>query len=404
MSQFATIESALEDIRQGKMVILVDDENREQEGDLLLAADKVTPEAINFMTKHARGLVCLTLTQEIVERLHIPLMPERHKLPNQAAFTVSIEAVRGVTTGVSVHDRAHTIRTAVDPKSTYQDISMPGHVFPLQARHGGVLVRPGHTEGSVDLARLAGLQSAAVICEIMKEDGTMSRLPDLEVFAKQHNVKIVAINDLISYRYQHETVIDEVASADLPLLHSPHFTVKVFRNRYDHTEHVALVHQDVDLTQPVFVRVHSECLTGDAFGSLRCDCGWQLDTALQQIAEQKGILIYLRQEGRGIGLSNKIKAYHLQSQGLDTVEANHKLGFMADHRHYGMAAQMLRHLGALKIRLLTNNPRKIQDLEHFGIQVVERIRLEAKPTEKNMHYLQTKRDKLGHLLALNNNK
>lgn len=404
MGQFATIESALEDIRQGKMVILVDDENREQEGDLVLAADKVTPESINFMTKYARGLVCLTLTQEIVERLHIPLMPERHKLPNQAAFTVSIEAVRGVTTGVSVHDRAHTIRTAVDPNSTFQDISMPGHVFPLQARQGGVLVRPGHTEGSVDLAKLAGMQPAAVICEIMNEDGTMSRLPDLEVFAKQHGIKIAAINDLISYRYQHETVIDEVAAADLPLLHSPHFTVKIFRNRYDHTEHVALVHQDVDLTQPVFVRVHSECLTGDAFGSLRCDCGWQLDTALQQIAEQKGILIYLRQEGRGIGLSNKIKAYHLQSQGLDTVEANHKLGFMADHRHYGMAAQMLRHLGALKIHLLTNNPRKIQDLEHFGIQVVERIRLEAKPTEKNMHYLQTKRDKLGHLLALNNNK
>lgn len=399
MTQLTTIEQALEELRQGRMVILVDDENREQEGDLVIAADKITPEAINFMTKYARGLVCLTLEEEIVERLQIPLLPERHKLPNQAAFTVSIEAAEGVTTGVSVHDRAHTIRVAVDPQSTAKDISTPGHVFPLRARHGGVLVRPGHTEGSVDLARIAGLQPAAVICEIMNEDGSMARFPSLEIFAKEHDIKIVSINDLISYRFKHEKIIKKLASADLPLRHDPKFTIKIFQNRYDQAEHLALVHQDIDITKPVLVRIHSECLTGDAFGSVRCDCGKQLDDALMRISEEKGILLYMRQEGRGIGLTNKIKAYHLQSQGFDTVEANHQLGFQADHRHYGMSAQMLQYLGAKQIRLLTNNPKKVQDVEEFGIKVVERLAHESLPTEKNINYLKTKRDKLGHLLT-----
>lgn len=400
MTQFCTIKEALKDLRQGRMLILVDDENREQEGDLVIAADKVTPETINFMTKFARGLVCLTLTEEIVERLRIPLMPERHKLPNQAAFTVSIEAASGVSTGVSVFDRAHTIKVAVDPNSTFQDISMPGHVFPLQARKGGVLVRPGHTEGSVDLARLAGFQPAAVICEIMKEDGNMARLADLKIFAKQHDIKIVSINDLIDYRFQHENIIEEVASAPLKLAFSPDFIIKIFRNNYDQIEHVALIHKEVDVTKPVLVRLHSECLTGDIFSSLHCDCGSQLHRSLTHIAKEKGILLYMRQEGRGIGLSNKIKAYQYQSQGLDTVEANHKLGFAADHRHYGMSAQILRYLNVTQITLLTNNPHKIQGLKNFGIQVLERIPLEMEITRLNNQYLKTKRDKLGHLLTL----
>jgi 3,4-dihydroxy 2-butanone 4-phosphate synthase/GTP cyclohydrolase II len=399
MTQFASIEAALEELRLGRMVILVDDERREQEGDLVIAADKVTPEAINFMTQYARGLVCLTLTEDIVQRLQIPLMPERYKLPNQAAFTVSIEAVQGVTTGVSVFDRTHTIRVAIDPASTYRDISMPGHVFPLQARKGGVLARPGHTEGSVDLARLAGMQPAAVICEIMKDDGTMARLPDLQQFAEKHHIKIVSINDLISYRFQHEKIIEEVARATLPLKYSDDFSIRVFQNKYDGTEHIALVHNHIDLSKPILTRIHSECLTGDTFGSLRCDCGEQLHSAIQQIAAEKGILLYMRQEGRGIGLSNKIRAYQLQSEGLDTVDANHRLGFLADHRHYGMSAQILQHLGIKEIRLLTNNPRKIQDIESFGIKVTERVKHEMLPTEKNTQYLKAKRDKLGHLIG-----
>lgn len=400
MTQFTSIDNALEELRQGRMLILVDDENREQEGDLIVAADKVTPEVINFMTKYARGLVCLTLKEEIVERLRIPLMPERHKHHNQAAFTVSIEAAQGVTTGVSAQDRAHTIKVAVNPSSTFHDISMPGHVFPLQARKGGVFVRQGHTEASVDLARLSGHQGAAVICEIMKDDGTMARMPDLMAFAEQHNIKIVAINDLIAYRYQHEQTLEEVSSAALPLEQDPNFSIKIFKNKYDHSEHVALVHKEIDLSQPMLVRIHSECLTGDAFGSIRCDCGAQLKDAIKQISNEKGILLYMRQEGRGIGLANKIKAYHLQSQGLDTVEANHQLGFMADHRQYGMSAEMLRQLGVSQIRLLTNNPRKIEDIEQFGIRVIERIPHGMKPTQDNIQYLKTKRDKLGHLLEL----
>ncbi len=400
MTQIIPIEQALEELSQGRMIILVDDDKREQEGDLIVAADKVTPEIINFMTKHARGLVCLTITDEIVERLRIPMMTERNKNTNQAAFTVSIEAVAGVTTGVSVFDRAKTIQVAVNPQSTYQDISMPGHVFPLKARQGGVFVRPGHTEGSVDLARLAGLEPAAVICEIMNDDGTMARMADLERFSHQHKIKIASINDLITYRIKHEKIVEEVASAVLPLNIDPNFTVKVFRNLYDQTEHLALVHHQLDVRKPVLVRIHSECLTGDAFSSARCDCGWQLQEGLAQISQEQGVLLYMRQEGRGIGLSNKIKAYDLQSQGLDTVEANHQLGFLADHRHYGMSAQILQHLQVKQVKLMTNNPRKIEDLEQFGIEIVERITHETPPTEKNIHYLKTKRDKLGHWLKL----
>ncbi len=400
MLQFSPIEVALEELRQGRMVILADDDAREQEGDLIIAAEKITPEVINFMTKYARGLVCLTVTEQITDRLKIPLMPERRKLPNQAAFTVSIEAVSGVTTGVSAQDRAHTIRVAVNPKSTPDDISMPGHIFPLVAREGGVLVRPGHTEGSVDLVRLAGLQPAAVICEITKDDGTMARFSDLQEFAEQHNVKLVSINDLITYRFKNERFVDEVASAPLPLKYDPNFTIKVYQSQFGQTEHIALVHKDVDVTKPVLVRVHSECLTGDAFGSARCDCGWQLESALEKIAQEKGILLYMRQEGRGIGFSNKIKAYQLQSQGLDTVDANHKLGFLADHRHYGMSAQILHALQVKQLRLLTNNPRKTEGLQQFGINVVEQISHQVKPNESNLQYLKTKRDKLGHSLAL----
>lgn len=400
MSEFITIENAISELREGRMLILVDDENREQEGDLLIAAEKVIPEAINFMTKHARGVVCLTLTTDIVNRLRIPLMPERNSNPNQAAFTVSIEAAKGVTTGVSAFDRAHTIRLVVDPSSTPMDISMPGHVFPLQARKGGVLERAGHTEGSVDLARLAGLQPAAVICEIMKDDGTMARLSDLREFSRQHNIKLVSINDLIEYRLKHEINIEEVASTNLPIKIAPDFKIKIFRDSNNGSEHVVIMHGDVSSNSPCLVRIHSECLTGDIFGSLRCDCGEQLQNSLDMISKQNGILIYMRQEGRGIGLINKIKAYELQSNGLDTVEANHQLGFLADYRSYSLSAQILRCLGVNKIRLMTNNPSKMKDMEKFGVEVVERIPAETMPTKENEHYLKTKRDKLGHWLKL----
>lgn len=398
MNQFPAVENALEDIRQGKMVILFDDDQREQEGDLVIAADKITPEAINFMTKYARSFICLTLNDEMITRLQIPLMPERNKNLNQAAFMTSIEARFGVTTGASARDRAHTIQVAVNPESTYEDISMPGHVFPLRARAGGVLERAGHTEGSVDLARLAGLQPAAVIGEIMNEDGSMARLPDLYEFAKQHHLKLLTVNDLIAYRMAHEHVIEEWASAPLPTHLGDDFTIKVFRHRYDFTEHIALISQKMPKKGPCLVRIHSECLTGDTFGSTRCDCGWQLNNALEQIAAEGGVLLYMRQEGRGIGLGDKIKAYALQNQGFDTVEANHKLGFFADHRHYGLSAQILHHLGIKEIRLLTNNPRKVEDMERFNIKVTEILPLESQPTKDNKHYLKTKRDKLGHWL------
>ncbi len=401
MSEFISIEEALIELRQGKMIVLVDDEHRENEGDLVIAADKVTPEAINFIAKHARGQICLALHEDIIERLRIPLMPEHNKLPNQATFTTSIEAAYGITTGVSAHDRAHTIKVAVDPKSTVNDISMPGHVFPLRARKGGILERPGHTEGSVDLAKLAGLQPAAVICEIMNDDGSMARLNDLRQFAKVHDIKLVAVNDLITYRYAQECNIKEAASSAIALKHGSDFNIKVFQDEHTNSEHVALIHGQLDPTLPTLVRIHSECFTGDVLGSLHCDCGEQLQLALEQITSEKnGILLYMRQEGRGIGLVNKIKAYELQSQGFDTVEANNQLGFVADQRHYGMSAQILRYLGIEKIRLLTNNPGKIEDLKRFGIQVLERLPLEIQPKKENLQYLKTKRDKLRHLLTL----
>lgn len=400
MTKFIPIEQALNELRQGRMIILVDDENREQEGDLVIAADKITPEAINFFSKYARGLICLTMTDEIVERLCIPSMAVRNQHPNQAAFTTTIEAAEGVTTGVSAYDRAHTIKVAIDPNSTPKDISTPGHIFPLRARRGGVLERPGHTEGSVDLARLAGLSPAAVICEIMNDDGTMARTKELQEFSDLHKISLVTVNDLIAYRHANECNIQELAEAPMPLKVGQNFRLKVFSDPHTGSEHIALIHGAIDIQNPILVRIHSECLTGDIFSSLRCDCGDQLDLAMHQIAQENGVLIYMRQEGRGIGLANKIKAYALQSQGLDTVEANQQLGFLADHRHYGLSAQILRYLKIKKIRLLTNNPSKVTDLNRFGIEVIERIPLETHPHNENVHYLKTKRDKLGHLLIL----
>lgn len=398
MKRFQAVEEAIADLKQGRMIILNDDDNRENEADFVMAAEHITPEAINFMTQYSRSFICLTLADEITQRLQIPLMPERNKHPNQAAFMTSIEAMQGVTTGASAQDRATTIRIAANPQSTPHDISMPGHVFPLKARQGGVLERPGHTEGSVDLMRIAGLQPAAVIGEIMNADGSMANPKDLKQFAEDHQIKMISVNDIIAYRFAKETVVDEWASAPLPLATHGNCTIKVFRHRYDLTEHVALLHGDLDTSKPCLVRIHSECLTGDTFGSARCDCGWQLQQSLDLVAKEGGIVLYLRQEGRGIGLGDKIKAYALQSQGLDTVEANHRLGFCADARHYGISAQILHQLGVNQIKLLTNNPRKVEDMERFNIRVVERVPLEMSPTQDNIHYLQTKRDKLGHWL------
>ncbi len=395
------VEQAIRDFREGRMVILVDDEDRENEGDLAIAAEKVTPEAINFMAKYGRGLICLAMTEERCDYLQLPPMVQDNTSPFQTAFTVSIEARRGVSTGISAHDRATTILTAIADDTRPEDLVRPGHVFPLRARRGGVLVRTGQTEGSVDLARLAGLKPAAVICEIMNDDGTMARRPDLERFAAEHGLHIVTIADIIEYRLRKERLVRRAAETRLPTRYGGEFRAIVYENDVDEFLHVALVKGDVAGDEPVLVRVHSGCLTGDVFGSLRCDCGEQLQQAMRMIAEEgRGVVLYLHQEGRGIGLVNKMRAYALQDQGRDTVEANEELGFKPDLRDYGIGAQILVDLGVRKLRLLTNNPKKIVGIEGYGLEVVERVPIEIPPHPENERYLSAKRDKLGHWIGV----
>ncbi|HQL89161.1 MAG TPA: bifunctional 3,4-dihydroxy-2-butanone-4-phosphate synthase/GTP cyclohydrolase II [Syntrophales bacterium] len=397
----STIPEAIEDIKNGRMVILVDDEDRENEGDLCMAAEFVTPEAINFMAKYGRGLICLTLNDELAEKLNLHLMVNDNQSRFKTAFTVSIEARRGVTTGISAHDRATTIRTAIADNVKPGDIVSPGHVFPILARRGGVLVRTGQTEGSVDLARLAGLKPSGVICEIMKDDGTMARMPDLEIFAKEHGLKIVTIADLINFRMKTESFVRRAATATLPTAFGGDFKFIVYENDVDDFKHVALVKGEIGPEDAVLVRVHSECMTGDVFGSMRCDCGDQLHAAMEMIHEAgKGVIVYMHQEGRGIGLVNKVKAYELQEHGRDTVEANLELGFKEDLRDYGIGAQILVDLGVRKIRLLTNNPKKVVGLEGYGMTIVERVPIEIKPNEANLRYLRTKKEKMGHILKV----
>jgi 3,4-dihydroxy 2-butanone 4-phosphate synthase/GTP cyclohydrolase II len=401
MGVLVGIEEALEEIKKGHMIILVDDEDRENEGDLFMAAEKVTPEHINFMTKYGRGLLCLSLTPEIIQRLKLPMMVSNNKSPFGTAFTVSIEAAKGVTTGISAHDRAVTILTAIDENATSQDIISPGHVFPLRARGGGVLVRAGQTEGSVDLARLAGFTPAGVICEVMNDDGTMARMPELIEMAEQHDLKICTIKDLIQYRMKTERLVRRGAETVLPTEFGGDFRLIVYENDVDKHNHVALLKGEVDPNEPILVRVHSECLTGDVFGSKRCDCGIQLEKAMRMVEEEgKGIILYMQQEGRGIGLLNKIKAYALQDQGCDTVEANLRLGFKPDLRDYGLGAQMLADLGVRKMKLMTNNPTKIVGLEGYGLEVVEQIPIVVEPCATNLRYMKTKKEKMGHLYDL----
>ncbi|HZK37528.1 MAG TPA: bifunctional 3,4-dihydroxy-2-butanone-4-phosphate synthase/GTP cyclohydrolase II, partial [Clostridia bacterium] len=397
MYEFNTIEEAIEDIKQGKIIVVVDDEDRENEGDLLMAAEKVTPEAVNFMAKYGRGLVCMPIDGLRLNELDIPQMVEHNTDSLQTAFTVSIDAVE-TTTGISAHERASTVQKVLDPNAKASDFKRPGHIFPLEAKKGGVLKRAGHTEAAVDLANLAGLYPAGVICEVMDEDGTMARIPQLMKFVKEHDLKIVTIADLIAYRRKHEVLITRITSADMPTKHG-NFTVIGYENNLNGEHHLALVKGDVSNGEPVLVRVHSECLTGDAFGSLRCDCGEQCTAAMKQIEKEgRGVLVYMRQEGRGIGLMNKLKAYSLQDNGMDTVEANLALGFPSDMRDYGIGAQILADLGIKKIKLMTNNPKKLSGLTGYGMEIVERVPIQMSCNKHNIYYLKTKQRRLGHML------
>ncbi|MBI4335015.1 MAG: bifunctional 3,4-dihydroxy-2-butanone-4-phosphate synthase/GTP cyclohydrolase II [Chloroflexi bacterium] len=396
-----SIPEAVKEIREGKFVIIVDDAGRENEGDLAIAAEKVTPQAINFMAKHARGLICMPVSGKRLDELEIPLMVQDNTAKYRTAFTVSVEAKNKVSTGISAADRAATVKAILDPATKAQDLAKPGHMFPLRAREGGVLVRAGHTEAIVDMAKLSGLYPAGVICEIMNEDGTMARLPELEVMAERDGLKIVSIEDLIAYRRRTEKLIERVAEAKLPTKYGD-FKAIAYRSAIDADEHVALIMGDVSGDEPVLVRVHSECLTGDVFGSRRCDCGEQVGIAMDAISKEgRGILVYMRQEGRGIGFHNKIRAYALQDKGMDTVEANECLGFAPDLRDYGIGAQILEDLGLHKIKLLTNNPKKVVGLEGYGLKVTETLPIQVEPNPHNISYLETKRIKLGHLLAIN---
>jgi len=395
--EFSSIVEAIEDVRQGKMIVIVDDEDRENEGDLMIAAEKATPELINFMARFGRGLICLTLTEERTKELGLSMMVEDNQSAFETPFTVSIDARQGVSTGISAADRAHTIKVAIDSLTVKEDLVKPGHIFPLRAKDGGVLVRMGQTEASVDIARIAGLNPYGVICEIMNEDGTMARVPQLTKFAEEHGLKMITVKDLAEYRLMKEALVEEVTSTILPT-HSGDFRSVAFKNLLDDQIHIALVKGEINKDKPTLVRVHSQCLTGDVFGSYRCDCGEQLNKSMEMIEQEgTGVLLYLYQEGRGIGIVNKLKAYALQDEGKDTVQANEELGFKPDLRDYGIGAQILRKLGLGKIRIMTNNPRKIVGLEGYGLKLVERVPIEVQAKKDNLEYLRTKQKKLGHM-------